>query len=73
MNVFATDTSAEIELVKELALGAGAFAAVESTHWCVVEGVARKEGFLLGAEVLPNSCRPLEIPSMTSFDELSPA
>lgn len=33
VNVFATDTSAEIELVKQLAVEAGAFSAVESTHW----------------------------------------
>ncbi|CAN0241865.1 unnamed protein product, partial [Hapterophycus canaliculatus] len=33
VNVFSTDTAAEIELIKELALEAGAYAAVKSSHW----------------------------------------
>lgn len=33
VNVFSTDTPAEIELVKELAVEAGAFSAVKSSHW----------------------------------------
>ncbi len=33
INVFATDTGPELELVRELALGAGAFDAVLCRHW----------------------------------------
>ncbi|CAM9522653.1 unnamed protein product [Ascophyllum nodosum] len=33
VNIFSTDTQAEIDLVKELALEAGAFSAVQSSHW----------------------------------------
>lgn len=35
VNVFATDSAAEIELVKAKALEAGATAAVESNHWAL--------------------------------------
>ncbi|CAM9962673.1 unnamed protein product [Pylaiella littoralis] len=68
VNVFATDTPAEIELVRELALEAGAFAAVQSSHWA--EGGA---GAVQLAEAVVDACAATRADPSSSFKLLYPS
>eukprot|EP00752_Nemacystus_decipiens_P017909 g16054.t1 len=68
VNVFSTDTPAEIELVKEIALEAGAFSAVKSSHWA--EGGA---GAVQLAEAVVEACAATRADPSASFNFLYPS
>ncbi|CBN80167.1 conserved unknown protein [Ectocarpus siliculosus] len=68
VNVFSTDTQAEIDLVRELALEAGAFSAVKSSHWA--EGGA---GAVQLAEAVMEACAATRADPSTPFRFLYPS
>ncbi|CAM9796836.1 unnamed protein product [Ectocarpus sp. 8 AP-2014] len=68
VNVFSTDTQGEIDLVRELALEAGAFSAVKSSHWA--EGGA---GAVQLAEAVMEACAATRADPSTPFRFLYPS
>ncbi|CAM9194841.1 unnamed protein product [Phaeothamnion confervicola] len=67
INMFTTDTPAEVELVKALALEAGAYAAVESNHWA--EG---GKGAIKLAEAVIAACAASRAEAESTFKFLYP-